>query len=170
MIGFAHGQQIVLKGTKGETITDRQLLGAKATVYYFLSPECPLCQSYSLTLKQLAAIFAGKGIVMGIIPGTDYSNLDIASFKLKYGIPFHLWKDEQMLFSKKMGATITPEAVVVDAKGKVVYQGRINNWAYELAKKRSVITEHDLQDALNSVLKNEPVKVAKTKAIGCYIE
>lgn len=166
-----HAQQITLTGTKGEHITDDKLIGAKATVFYFLSPECPLCQSYALTIKQLEAEFKSKGIQMvGIIPGTDYTDLEISTFKHKYGLPFALWKDEQLLLTKKYHATITPEAVVVDAKGKVLYQGRIDNWAYELTKKRKVITEFNLRDALNSIVNNKPVKVVKTKAVGCFIE
>jgi hypothetical protein len=52
----------------------------------------------------------------------------------------------------------------------VIYQGRIDNWAYELGKKRKVITEYNLKDALTSVLLNKPISVSKTKAVGCYIE
>jgi peroxiredoxin len=166
-----YAQQVRLSGTKGETTTDHQLTRAKVTVFYFLSPECPLCQSYSLTINELSKEFAGKGVVMlGIIPGTDYSNLEISTFKHKYGLPFPLWKDEQLLLTKKYKVTITPEVVVVDAKGKKLYQGRIDNWAYELSKKRKVITEDNLRDALNNILLNEPVKVPQTKAVGCFIE
>jgi peroxiredoxin len=170
-LGTANAQQITLYGTKGERTTDSQLMEGKATVFYFLSPECPLCQSYSLTIKQLFERFSTKGIHMvGIIPGTDYTNLDISTFKHHYGLPIPLWKDEAFKLAKKYNATITPEVVVVDAKGKVLYQGRIDNWAYELAKKRKVITEHNLQDALENIIQNKPVRVPRTKAVGCYIE
>ncbi len=108
--------------------------------------------------------------MVGIVPGTDYSNLEISTFKHKYKLPFALWKDEQFQLTRKYHATITPEAVVVDAAGKVVYQGRIDNWAYEVSKKRKVVTEHDLQNVLNNLVKGEPVKVSKTKAVGCFIE
>lgn len=166
-----HAQQVILKGTKGEQITDDKLIGSKATVFFFLSPECPLCQSYALTIRNLAAEFTSKGIQMvGIVPGTDYTNLEISEFKHKYGLPLVLWKDEKFLFTKKFQATITPEALVLDAKGKVLYQGRIDNWAYELTKKRKVITEHNLADALTSIVNNKPVKVTRTKAVGCFIE
>lgn len=166
-----HAQQVILTGTKGERITDDKLIGAKATVFYFLSPECPLCQSYALTIKKLETEFKTQGVQMvGIVPGTDYTDLEISTFKHKYGLPFALWKDERLLLVQKYHASITPEAVVVDANGKVLYQGRIDNWAYELTKKRKVITEFNLQDALNSIVNNKPVKVAKTKAVGCFIE
>jgi peroxiredoxin len=166
-----YAQKITLLGTKGEQITENQLINNSVTVFYFLSPECPLCQSYSLTMKDLSTKFSGKGIHMvGIVPGTDYSNLEISTFRHKYGLPFALWKDEQLLLSKKYKATVTPEAIVVDGKGAILYQGRIDNWAYELTKKRKVITEHNLEDALNSIVNKRPVKVAKTKAVGCFIE
>lgn len=165
----AFTQHVILKGTNGQQITDSKLFQHKVTVLYFLSPECPLCQSYSLTINQLSQKFKEVQMV-GIVPGTEYSDLEISTFKHKYKLPFVLWKDEQLLLARKYHATVTPEAIVVDADGKVLYQGRIDNWAYEVSKKRRVITEHDLEDALNSIVNKQPVKVAKTKAIGCFIE
>jgi peroxiredoxin len=168
---FCKAQQVTLINTSGEKIVDAQLIKGKATVFYFLSPECPLCQSYSLTINNLAKEFAAKGITMvGIIPGADYSNLEISTFKNKYKLTIAIWKDEKFELVKKYKATITPEAVVVNGKNQVLYQGRIDNWAYELGKKRKIITEHNLQDALMSVVNNKPVKVTRTKAVGCFIE
>ena len=68
-----------------------------------------------------------------------------------------------------LGATRTPEAVLVDAEGKILYRGRINNRYPELGKARRVITEHDLRAALSEATSGKPVTVSRTTAIGCYI-
>jgi peroxiredoxin len=164
-------QRVMLHQINGKTISLSELSGQHITVIYFVAPDCPLCQSYSLTIRQLSETYKGRGITMlGVIAGTDYSDMEIVTFKKKYSIPFTLFKDPDFSVVKHFEATITPEVVVLDAQGKVVYQGRIDNWAYELGKKRKVITEHNLIDALESILKGETVKVPRTKAVGCFIE
>jgi thiol-disulfide isomerase/thioredoxin len=164
-------QMAFVYDVNGNAHSDESLRKGKTTVYFFISPECPLCQSYSLTMRTLHTQYAAKGIeFVGIVPGNDFDEMDIVTYKNKYKIPFKMWRDSKMELTSKYNATITPEAIVVDAKGKALYQGRIDNWAYELGKKRKVITEHDLINALDLILANKPVKVSKTKAIGCYIE
>lgn len=141
------------------------------TVYFFLSPECPLCQSYSLTIRNLVETYSKKGIqFIGIVPGSDYSNATIKQFARKYQMPIRIYTDPTFAFTKHLKATITPEAFFVDKSGAVLYSGRIDNWAYELGKKRKVITEKDLENALNAFLQHQTIAVSRTKAVGCFIE
>jgi len=143
----------------------------KATVFIFLSPECPLCQSYSLTLNNLNKEYSSKGVKMiGVIPGNDFSAAEVNTYKRKYKISFAVYYDRQLTLTKYFNANITPQAFVIDKYEKLRYNGRIDNWAYELGKKRSVITEHDLKDALSALILNKPIQVTQTKAIGCFIE
>lgn len=156
---------------KDHQVSLESAVRGKVAVFLMLSPECPLCQSYSLTIRKLHETFAQKGVVMiGIVPDKDYSNLEIAEFVKKYKLPIQVYKDPQMRMVKYLNATITPEAFVMNKQKQVVYSGRIDNWAYELGKKRKVITEHNLRDALEQVLHQQPVKISHTKAIGCFIE
>jgi hypothetical protein len=78
--------------------------------------------------------------------------------------------DAKAAFAKQLGATITPEVFVLGKSQETLYSGRIDNWAYELGRKRKVITEHNLLDALNAIDKKQKIKITKTKAVGCYIE
>jgi hypothetical protein len=70
----------------------------------------------------------------------------------------------------KFGVTITPEVVVADASGQVLYQGAIDNWFYELGRYRQFITEHYLTDALDAIAAGKPVPVTRTEAVGCLIQ
>ena len=79
-------------------------------------------------------------------------------------------RDTKSLMAKKLGATITPEVFLLGKTGVIRYSGRIDNWAFDLGKKRSVITEHNLIDAIEAVLQNKSVKIKKAKAVGCFIE
>ena len=143
----------------------------KAYVIFFLSPECPLCQSYSLTIKKLHEKFKSQGIdFVAIIPGTEYSLLKIVEYRNGYGlknIPFYL--DPNYAFAKQSKASITPEVFVLNQNNHLVYSGRIDNWAYELGKKRAVITSHDLEIVLQNLSAGKEVKPYQTKAVGCFI-
>jgi peroxiredoxin len=164
-------QSFELKDLKENPVVLKETFSGKARVYIFLSPECPLCQSYSLTLRNLYDQYHQKGIEMiGIIPGADFTTAQIIEYRIKYKIPFTLLKDEKFLIVRKYKGTTTPEVVVVNGAGMLMYQGRIDNWAYELGKKRNVITEHDLQNVLELIATNKPVKVTRTKPVGCFIE
>ncbi|MDZ4667863.1 MAG: redoxin domain-containing protein [bacterium] len=164
-------ETISLKSLKGKEGFIQLKQGQKATVLFFLSPECPLCQSYSLTINQLQKTFGSQGFqFIGIIPGKDFTSADVIKYKTHYklnALPF--WFDPNLNLSKYCQANITPEVVVYKPTGEKVYQGRIDNWAYELARKRAVITEHDLQNVLSMMNSNQRFKPYKTKAVGCYI-
>jgi len=60
----------------------------------------------------------------------------------------------------------TPEIFVIDAQGKLVYHGRIDE-NYEDASK---VTSPDLRNALDALLAGQPIAKAETKAFGCSIK
>jgi len=162
---------IPLLDLKGNIIRINQLHNFKATVIFFLSPECPLCKSYTLTINQLIKKYNGKPIqFIGVIPSNDFSVDDILNYKRSYKLNLNLVRDTKSLMAKKLGATITPEVFLLGKTGVIKYSGRIDNWAFDLGKKRSVITEHNLIDAIEAVLQNKSVKIKKAKAVGCFIE
>ena len=66
-------------------------------------------------------------------------------------------------------ATVTPEIIMVDNKGDLIYRGMIDNWFYALGKYRRVTTEFYLQDAIEAHFNNQQVAVQKTDPIGCFI-
>lgn len=143
----------------------------KVSVFVFLSPECPLCQSYAPVLNKLTKEYASKDVeFIGVFPGTYYTASQQRAYAKNYKLGFTLLRDDKKTLSNLFQAQITPEVVVLDQKLAVRYQGRIDNWAYAVGKKRAAATEHDLDYAIKGVLNNEKFKRTKTEAIGCLIE
>jgi cytochrome oxidase Cu insertion factor (SCO1/SenC/PrrC family) len=60
----------------------------------------------------------------------------------------------------------TPTVYVIDAQGKVRYEGRIDE-NYENPKG---VTSPDLKNALDSLLAGKPIAKTTTKAFGCSIK
>jgi len=143
----------------------------KATVIVFLLSDCPASQSYTLTLNKLSKKFRNDKIqFIGVFPGKFSTDEEMKDFRQLYKISYPLLKDPEMLLAKSLNATIVPSCYVVNDGGNVIYKGRIDDWLYALGKKRQVVTENNLNDALNSIVNNLPVKKSETVPIGCILE
>lgn len=142
----------------------------RATVFVFLSQSCPICQSYTLPLKELYKHYGKQNIrFVGIFPDSEVTPKELNEFKKTYAIPFELLPDSAGTITKKFGATITPEVFVEDEAGRIIYSGRIDDSFYAVGKRRKVVTTHELADALESHIRGSVIKVPKTQAVGCLI-
>jgi peroxiredoxin len=145
--------------------------GRKGAVLLFLSPHCPLCRSYALPLNELHAFADSLGYAMaGVLSGTWIADSATHSFAERYHIAYPLLSDTAAVLAGAYGATITPEALVIDTRGRMVYRGAIDNWAISLGQKRQVITERHLRNALLAHHSGIPVQPKTTPAVGCFIE
>jgi hypothetical protein len=143
-----------------------------AGILFFITNDCPIANSYAPEIQRICADYAGRGVSCTLV----YSDLTLddaairrhhADFSYPATIPGI--RDTGHKLAKATGATITPEAVMVNRDSKVLYRGRIDNFWAALGKKRRQATEHDLRDALDQVLAGKPIAHPDTKAIGCYI-
>ena len=145
-------------------------LCAPYKIYIFMGETCPVSRHYTLTLKELHAEYASEKLeFIGVFPNRLSTPATIAAFKEKYALPFTCIGDSTHTWVNRLGATITPEAVVVDTSNTAIYRGRIDNTFARLGKRRRVITEHDLADVLNALKKEKPPAFRQTQAIGCII-
>lgn len=144
--------------------------GSKATVLIFYMAHCPISQKMTPEINRIHNEFSSKGVRIYMV----HEDLTLTAkevrkeakdFGLLPTVVIDTWRSQK----KISGAKISPEAVVYDAKGKTVYQGRINDQFYGLGKMRPKVTQRDLQDAIASVVAGKPVKVSKTEAIGCVL-
>jgi len=139
--------------------------GAKATVFFFSSSECPIAQKYVGRFIRLSQDYAPKGVRFFLV---NSHAADTAAAWKKYAaerkLPFPAVKDEGTALADRLSATVTPEAVVVDPAGVVRYLGRIDD-STDPAK----VTRGDVREALDALLAGQPVKVARTRATGCAI-
>lgn len=145
--------------------------GKVATVFIFFSPECPLCQSYTPTINKLIDSYSDKGVAfVGVVSSSQFTVAQINQYTQIYHAKLTFVLDNSLAIANIFGATITPEVFLLNKKQQVIYSGRIDNWAYEVSKKRTLITVHNLNDAIVATLAQKPILVPKTKAVGCFIE
>jgi peroxiredoxin len=81
----------------------------------------------------------------------------------KFNFPY--LKDENQSVAKKFGALVTLHAFVLDSERRLRYRGRIDD-----SRDPTNVTTHDLQNAIDDLLKNRPVKVPETRPFACSID
>jgi hypothetical protein len=87
----------------------------------------------------------------------------------KFGYAIEWQRDPGLDLVRRTGVTVTPEVAVIDAGGRMVYRGRIDDRYIDFGRDRPQPTERDLERALDAVVAGRPVPVAQTHAVGCYL-
>ena len=139
------------------------------SLFIFLSPECPLCQNYTKVINQLQQQFKSAVAVYGIVPGRAYTLKDIAAFKNKYLTTFNIFIDTKQLLTHYLNAAVTPQAILLDSKGNLIYTGAIDDWVQGQGKKRIAATQHYVKNAIEQSVQLARVTIKKTTAYGCKI-
>lgn len=143
----------------------------RASVVVFVAPDCPLSQSHTLTLNQLAARFRADSVEFyGVVAGEWYTNEEIAEFASTYAVDFPVLVDPQYRVTDFFEARVTPEVFLIDSTGATRYAGAIDDWVGTLAQHRPITTAHYLEDALTQIVNGDDVAVGSVPALGCFIE
>lgn len=134
-------------------------------VFVFTSTVCPLAKRYTMRLRRLQDDFADKGVhLFAVFSNSDETDEGIADYAQKAQFPFQSIRDVNGYLAKRFGATMTPQAFVVDANAVIRYRGAIDDNRYE----NRVQTKH-LRDALTQLVAGEPVATTSTSSMGCSI-
>ncbi|MEL7341656.1 MAG: redoxin domain-containing protein [Bacteroidota bacterium] len=160
-----------LPSIHGQPYALQQAAGYQVSVFFFLAPECPLCENYALTIKNLREQFDPQQVSFyGIFAGETYTAEEIVQYMARFRLPVKALRDPEYQLTEHFGASVTPEVFVVAPSGNVLYRGKIDNWIASLGKKRPVATRFYLRDAIDASLRGESIAVSKTEAVGCLIE
>jgi hypothetical protein len=155
----------------GTTVSLNKEMGSIATVYLFLSPDCPMCISSSGDIRELAESYKSQGIsFLTVYPGTFYTVSEIDSFHLHYNIGLPAILDTALVLTKLLEATVTPEVVVLSPEYETLYSGAINERASSLGKKRQLVGEHYLKKVLEAILSEKALPFKRVNPVGCFIE
>lgn len=159
-----------VKDLEGKAHRPTEVKG-KTTVIVFLMHDCPVSNAYAPELQRIGAWAKEKGVPFFLV----YADVDVEQAALKkhameYGYADAPLVDPKRVLAKHVGATVAPQAFVLDREGKVKYQGRIDDRYADFGKQRPAPTKRDLKDAVEAVMAGKPVAEAKTPAIGCSIE
>jgi hypothetical protein len=144
--------------------------GTKAVAFLFVSVECPISNRYAPEVKRLHDRFTAQGIAFSLVYPNPVEPIAAIRRHIKdYSYPMRALRDPKHELVKMAGATITPEAAVFEARGRLLYRGRIDDRYVSLGLERPVATRHDLNEALADIVAGKPPRQATTQAVGCFI-
>ena len=80
-------------------------------------------------------------------------------------LPYPYVIDETQAIATAYGAKVTPHIFLLDAQGKLVYRGRVDD-----SLEQDKVKSRDFATALDALVSGKPVVVAETKAFGCSVK
>jgi thiol-disulfide isomerase/thioredoxin len=164
------GLQFSLLDTAERTHTPAEWSGKRAVVLFFLTTDCPLCNSYVPELNRIAQTYSARGVAFyGVQGDATVAAEEVRHHAKAFGYVFPYLLDPEESLASYTGATINPEAAVLSPNGELLYLGRVDNRLEDFGKHRVQVTEFNLRDSLDAILSGKPVPQRRTKAIGCAI-
>src|SRR5262245_23062508 len=143
---------------------------AKAIVIVFVKSDCPLVGRYGPKLKALDEAYRDKGVrFLALNVGAGDSVTEAAWQAVQADWPFPVGKDFDGEAARSLGASRTPEALILDGHQRLVYRGRIDD-QLRLSGTRAEASREDLKEAIEDVLAGRAVRVPQTPVDGCLIE
>ena len=159
-------EDFTLPDADGVNHSLKSLMGKKGAVIIFVATKCPVSNAYNDRMETVYEDYQAKGInVIGINANSTEPAAEVKSHAAEKGLKFAILKDDGNKIADRLGANHTPEAYVIDASGKLVYHGRIDN-----AQNTANITSNDLRDTLDAILAGKPVAKTTSMAFGCSIK
>ncbi len=139
-------------------------------VYVFLAEECPISIYMARPLQEVANSFDESANFYAVFP-TKKSHYKSASlFKKKYKLPqFEILLDKDQSITKKLEASVTPEVVITNSDGAILYRGRISNAYSAPGKMKHGKRTNELKDIMAQISEGNAIPQPWNTAIGCYI-
>jgi peroxiredoxin len=161
-----------MKNVDGKSVAIADVAGKAGTLVVFTCNHCPFAKGWEKRMADLGNTYAKKKLGIIWINANDPSQHEednaagTQARAKELGLTFPYVMDETSGVAKAFGATVTPEAFLFDAGGKLVYHGTIDDNRKEPDK----VQKRYLQDALEAVAAGKPPAVPETKSLGCSIK
>jgi hypothetical protein len=161
---------IVLSDQKGIAHRPLQVEPGEVNVLIFTTTDCPIANAYAPEIGRLIKAYDPARVHFFLVH-VDRTLTREAAMKhaadFSYECPVLIDRDHALV--RAVGATITPEAVVMGPANHIVYQGRISDLYPEIGQRRFEATKHDLREAIDAALAGREPRNPRTQAVGCAI-
>jgi hypothetical protein len=131
--------------------------------------DCPIANRYAPEIQRLRDAHVVDAAFWMVYPDKKETAEVIREHQREFRLTLPVLRDADRRLTKRAEVSITPEAAVFDAKGRLVYHGRIDNWFEDIGRARPAATTHELADAIAAALSGHPQTLPNAPAVGCYL-
>ena len=166
--GFARAQQTAID-LDGHSVNPLVADSGKVVVLVFLRRDCPVSSRYAPVIQQISKQYADRASFWLVYPDKSESPQAIRKYLQDYQYRLPALRDPDHALVKLGRVQITPEVAVFDRGHHLVYDGRIDDWYFDLSRARPAPTTHELDDAIRAALAGNTVAKTEVRGVGCYI-
>ena len=156
----------------GKLVSIADIAGKSGTLVIFTCNHCPFARGWERRIAELGNGYLKKGVGVILInpndpakyPEDGFAQMQTRVKTLGLKVPYVV--DETSNVARAFGASVTPEAFLFDAAGKLAYHGTIDDNRMDPDQ----VGKRYLKDALDAVVAGKVPAVAETKGIGCGIK
>jgi hypothetical protein len=161
-----------MKNVDGKLLSIGDVAGKSGTLVLFTCNHCPYAKAWEGRIAALANRYSRQGIGVILINANDpavyaedaFSEMQTRAKTLGLLVPYVV--DETSDVARAFGATVTPEAFLFDASGKLSYHGTIDDNRAEPDK----VHARYLENALADTVAGRIPRTQETKSLGCGIK
>ncbi|MBC7587652.1 MAG: thioredoxin family protein [Chitinophagaceae bacterium] len=161
-----------MKDVTGKEITMKDAMKSNGVLVMFSCNTCPFVIENQQRTKEIAD-YALKNNIGVIIINSNEAQRDEAdsymamqTYAKEQGYKYYYTVDENAQVADAFGATRTPEIFILDASGKVMYKGSIDDNPSDANK----VKRQHAKEAITETIKGETVTVKETRSVGCGIK
>jgi len=156
-----------LEGADGKRHDWDNVADSKCVVVAFTCNSCPYARDVEDRLIELTKEFPASDMRLVAINVNVVKDDSLAAMKQRAeekGFPYPYLHDPTQKIAKEFGAIKTPEFFVLDALGKVVYMGALDD-----SPDGKAVTKRYVADAVRAVLAGSKPETTETVPIGCRV-
>ncbi|MBA4187751.1 MAG: hypothetical protein C0467_07000 [Planctomycetaceae bacterium] len=146
--------------------------GDGSACLFFVGVDCPIANAYSPEIARIVNEYRKRDVAFAVVyPVPDLTANEAKKHAKEYGFDCPALLDSRLHIARRLGATVTPETVVLSASCEVVYRGRIDDRYTKVGgKRRENPSTRELRDALYAQLAGKAIASPWPRAIGCDID
>ena len=162
---------IRVRDTQGIERLPLKVENGRVEALFFVAHDCPISNYYSHEIRRICEDYASRGVGCSLVyVEPNLHDADAEKHAREYGHgAYPRIVDRSHALIAAVGATVTPEAIIVKSDETIGYRGRIDNLYVAPGKPRRAATEHDLRDALDAIVAGKSAPKPETQPVGCYI-
>ena len=144
--------------------------GDRAALFVFVWHTCPVANAYAPEIERIFREHEAKGISTYLVEVDPKLTPEKAREHVAdYRLTMPVFVDREHRLAGALGATHSPQAVVVTPDGNIVYRGRIDDRQADYGKRRATASVTDLRDVLTEVAAGDAPDYRETLVVGCYL-